>query len=74
MTSKILAVVAAPSFSLATSASAAVFVLDFEGINATYPSNDSADIGGFHNGGTSSEGTSGTNFGVSFSWDGLCPD
>jgi hypothetical protein len=46
------------------SANAAV-VLNFEGINATYPSGY-AFINGFYNGGTSSDGTSGTNYGVEF--------
>lgn len=47
------------------SASAAPIVLNFEGINATYPSGY-AYINGFYNGGTSSDGTSGTNYGVAF--------
>lgn len=47
------------------SAQAAPVVLNFEGINATYPSG-AASIGGFYNGGTSSDGTSGTNYGVEF--------
>jgi len=46
-------------------AEASVIVLDFEGINATYPSGF-ASVGDFYNGGTSSDGTSGTNYGVSF--------
>ena len=41
-------------------------VLNFEGINRTYPSSNAA-INGFYNGGTSSDGTSGSNFGVEFS-------
>jgi hypothetical protein len=41
-------------------------VLDFEGVNATYPSGF-AFVDGFYNGGTSSDGTTGTNFGVTFS-------
>ncbi|MEO8123224.1 MAG: PEP-CTERM sorting domain-containing protein [Burkholderiales bacterium] len=48
------------------SANAAVISLNFEGINATYPSTDYAAIGGFYNGATSSQGTSGTNYGVEF--------
>ena len=47
------------------SASAAPISLNFEGINATYPSGF-ATINGFYNGGTSSDGTSGTNYGVEF--------
>ena len=42
-------------------------VLNFEGINAVYPSYDFAVINQFYNGGTSSQGTSGVNFGVQFS-------
>ena len=49
----------------AGSASAAVISLNFEGINATYPSGY-AFVQEFYNGGTSSDGTSGTNFGISF--------
>lgn len=49
----------------AGAASASVVVLDFEGVNATYPSGF-AQILDFYNGGTSSDGTSGTNYGVSF--------
>lgn len=48
------------------SAHADVIVLDFEGINATYPSNTYSTIDEFYNGGTSGDGTSGTNYGVSF--------
>lgn len=47
------------------SAQADTIVLNFEGINATYPSGF-ANVGGFYNGGTSSDGTSGTNYGVEF--------
>lgn len=52
----------------ATGASASVIVLDFEGIYSTYPSaaND-VFVRDFYNGGTSSAGTSGTDFGVGFS-------
>jgi hypothetical protein len=49
-------------------AAAPAQVLDFEGIYREYPnaSNDAL-IQGFYNGGTSSIGTSGTNFGIEFS-------
>src|SRR5262245_26869199 len=47
-------------------ARADVIDLTFEGINATYPSGF-AFVQNFYNGGTSSDGTSGTNFGISFS-------
>lgn len=49
----------------AITASAAVVDLTFEGINKTYPSGY-AFIQQFYNGGTSSDGTSGPNYGVSF--------
>ena len=41
-------------------------VLNFEGINSTYPS-EHAYIQDFYNGGSSSDGTSGTNYGIAFS-------
>lgn len=41
-------------------------VLNFEGINSTYPSGY-AFINNFYNGGTSSDGTTGTNYGITFS-------
>lgn len=46
-------------------------VLNFEGINAVYPSTNYANINNFYNGGTSSQGTSGTNFGIEFSTNAL---
>jgi hypothetical protein len=46
-------------------ASADVIVLDFEGVNATHPSGY-ATVEGFYNGGTSSDGTTGTNYGIEF--------
>lgn len=46
-------------------AQADVVVLNFEGINATYPSGY-ANIYGFYNGGASSDGTSGVDYGVEF--------
>lgn len=48
-----------------TVAQANVISLNFEGINATYPSGY-AFINDFYNGGTSSDGTSGPNFGIGF--------
>jgi len=54
----------------ATSASASTVYLDFEGI-APYPNNNDVVIGGFYNGGTSSIGTSGTNYGVEFTSDAI---
>src|SRR4051812_16530739 len=41
-------------------------VLNFEGINAVYPQALPAQVLEFYNGGTSSDGTSGTNYGISF--------
>lgn len=46
-------------------AKADVVYLDFEDINAAYPSGY-ANVLEFYNGGTSSDGTSGTNYGISF--------
>jgi hypothetical protein len=48
----------------------AITVLDFEGVNATYPSGY-ANVQNFYNGGTSSDGTSGTNFGIGFTANAL---
>ncbi len=63
---KLLLSAAATAMLAAGSAGASVVDLNFEGINATYPSGF-AFINGFYNGGTSSDGTSGPNYGVSFS-------
>jgi hypothetical protein len=54
---------------LASSGSARADVIDltFEGVNATYPSSGFAFVQNFYNGGTSSDGTSGPNFGIGFS-------
>ena len=54
-----------------TSTAAQAQVLNFEGINSAYPSRDFANIQGFYNGGSSSQGTSGSNFGVEFSSNAL---
>jgi hypothetical protein len=51
---------------LAGPVQASVIVLDFEGVNANYPSGY-AFVQDFYDGGMSSDGTSGTNFGVGFS-------
>ena len=51
---------------LTGSAQAAVIVLDFEGINSTYPSPDFALVQGFYNGGASSDGTTGIDYGIDF--------
>jgi MYXO-CTERM domain-containing protein len=47
-------------------AAQAVVVLGFERINAAYPSTSFAAVAGFYGGGTSSQGTSGANFGIGF--------
>jgi hypothetical protein len=62
---KIAAAVGAAFCAIAGSSHAAVVSLNFEGINATYPSGY-ASIGEFYNGGVSSDGTTGVNYGVSF--------
>ena len=60
------AVVVVVAFLFAAShAGAATIVLDFEGVNATYPSGY-APVQDFYNGGTSGVGTTGTNFGIGF--------
>ena len=52
---------AAMAVATASSANAAVVVLDFEGVG------DQAAVNNFYNGGTDSQGNSGANYGVSFS-------
>jgi hypothetical protein len=49
---------------IAAPASAAVVVLDFNGVATT---NNVAAVGGFYDGGTSADGNTGTNYGVAFS-------
>jgi hypothetical protein len=51
----------------ASAAFADTVVLNFEGINSTYPANSVAFIQNYYDGGTSSVGTSGTNYGITFS-------
>lgn len=53
------------ALALSAPASAQVVSLNFEGVNATYPSGF-AQVLDFYNGGTSSDGTTGTNYGISF--------
>lgn len=65
--SSLLAATTMVALSAASAAQTATITLDFEGINAAYPSSDFALIQGFYDGGTSSAGTSGPDFGVSFS-------
>ena len=65
--SSLLAATALAAVGAASAAQAATIVLDFEGINATYPTDDFAFIEDFYNGGTSSAGTSGPDVGVTFS-------
>jgi hypothetical protein len=66
-----IAAAAAGLVALAGAASAEVVVLNFEGINASYPSLDYAQVLNFYNGGTSNQATSGTNFGIGFSSNAL---
>jgi len=56
---------AAAALAVSGAAHAGVVSLDFEGINKTYPSGF-AYINDFYNGGFSSDGTQGTNYGISF--------
>jgi len=58
------------SLVLSTQSMASVIVLDFEKI-AAYPNNSDTLVQGFYNGGTSSNGSSGTNYGVEFSSNAL---
>lgn len=65
-------VAGAAGLALAGTANAAVISLNFEGISTSYPfSNSSVYIQDFYNGGTSSVGTSGTNYGISFGGNAL---
>jgi len=63
---KTAAAALAACFVLAVPAQAAVITLDFEDVNATYPSGF-AFVDDFYDGGTSSDGTTGTDFGIQFS-------
>ena len=65
---KALIFTAAALATIAAPASASVVVLDFQGV--ANPSN-STTVGGFYNGGTSGDGNSGTNYGVSFTSNAL---
>ncbi len=62
---KLLLAAGAAALAMASAAQASVVVLNFEGVNATYPSGY-ATVGDFYNGGTSGDGTTGTNYGVHF--------
>jgi len=53
------------------SAKAAIVSLDFENINPSYPSGNGTQILDFYNGGLSSVGTTGTNYGISFGGNAL---
>ena len=59
---------AALALCAATAAGASTVVLDFAGVANP---NNTASVDGYYNGGTSSDGNSGTNFGVSFSSNAL---
>jgi opacity protein-like surface antigen len=60
------ALLAAAAAAAASSASAAVIQLNFEGISPYPHDNSTVFIQDFYNGGTSSLGTSGTNYGIGF--------
>ena len=60
---RFMTVVAAAAFSASI---AGAQVLNFEGVNRNYPSGF-AFLNGFYNGGTSSDGTTGVNYGITFS-------
>lgn len=65
-------VAGAASLALAGAANAAVVSLNFEGISPSYPfDNNTVYIQDFYNGGTSSAGTSGTDYGISFGGNAL---
>ena len=51
---------------MASRTQAATIILDFEGVNSTCPSGF-AFVGDYYNDGVSSDGTSGTDFGIEFS-------
>lgn len=70
MNFKHLAVASTAALSIAGAANAAVVSLNFEGVNATYPSGF-AQVLDFYNGGLSSDGTTGTDYGISFSSEAL---
>ena len=70
MKTKILGLVAVGLLGTAGNASANVVTLDFAGVVNPAIGNSTA-VGEFYNGGTSGHGTSGTNYGVSFSLNGL---
>ena len=57
--------IASTMLAAATTASAAITSLNFEGI-APYPNDSDVFVQQFYNGGTSSNGSTGTNYGVSF--------
>jgi hypothetical protein len=63
--SRFLTVPVALMFFVGLAQANGVIVLNFEGINATYPSGY-AQVLDFYNGGTSSDLTSGTNYGIGF--------
>lgn len=62
--------VLAGSLAALGAARADVITLDFEGV-APYPNNNDVFVQGFYNGGTSSIGTSGPNYGIEFSANSL---
>lgn len=65
MNLKLIVAAAAAVLSIGSAAQASVVSLNFENI-ASYPNGNNVYIQDYYNGGTSSIGTSGTNYGVSF--------
>ncbi|MFN0184277.1 MAG: PEP-CTERM sorting domain-containing protein [Aquabacterium sp.] len=64
--------IAAAAALASVGASASTIVLDFENISRVYPhSNSTVFVQNYYNGGTSSDGTSGTNYGVEIGGNGL---
>lgn len=70
-TFKAAAAAVVATVAIAGAASAAPIVLKFEDIAPSYPSSNDTLVQDFYNGGTSSAGTSGTDFGVEFSSNAL---
>lgn len=66
----LLATAATMAMTWGAAAQAGIVVLNFENIEP-YPSSDYAQVLNYYNGGTSSIGTSGTNYGISFSSNAL---
>lgn len=64
--SNLLGIMSAFLLTLSVSSNAAIVVLDFEGVSAAYPNSSETSVRDFYNGGTSGDGTSGTDYGIAF--------